>query len=363
VKRIDFIVNAGRWAFDMEPRYTLGLLVAQRLAGAGELLVSGPSSSEADFIGRAVKPVPVQQGQLEAWTTTADGPTWEVPLLPDRRFAAVFTRLREGARFDSGGFGWTAFPIQGDFNETSHKRFFRHESGVPVWKGRSFDRFDPHGFDPAGFAEETEALEFVQGRRSGSRSVFRGRFPPEVLADPSTHPYFSARIAFRDVTNRTNSRTVLACLVPPRTFLTNSAPYLVFDLGGAREQAFVLGVLNSLPFDWQARRYAETHMNFYVLGLLCLPDPDRADVGSIAERAARLSAVDDRFATFAEAVGVACGPLLTEERLVLEAEIDALVADAYDLSEADLEVVFSDFTQAAVPAEQRDRIGRTRQEL
>jgi hypothetical protein len=111
--------------------------------------------------------------------------------------------------------------------------------------------------------------------------------------------------------------------------------------------------MNSLPFDWQARRLVETHMNFYVLSLLCWPPQDQTDVTAIASRAARLSCVDERFADFAAACGVSCGPLDADERLRLISEIDSLVARAYRLTEADLEVVFSDFTQNAAPGEYR----------
>ena len=51
-----------------------------------------------------------------------------------------------------------------------------------------------------------------------------------------------------------------------------------------------------------------------------------------------------------------CGPLLPEQRDELRAEIDALVAHGYGLTADDLEVVFDDFTLAAVPAAYRDLV-------
>ncbi len=163
-------------------------------------------------------------------------------------------------------------------------------------------------------------------------------------------------MAFRDVTNRLNFRTAIACLVPPETFLTNAAPYLVFDMGAVREQAFVLGLMNSLPFDWQTRRMLERHLNIYVLNALRFPVPTAVDIDAVAERAARLSCVDERFGDFASACGVACGPVEVDERLRLTSEIDAMVAQAYGLSNGDLEVVFSDFADAAVPTLYRDLV-------
>jgi hypothetical protein len=359
IRRLDFIVNAGRWAFDAEPRYTIALLAAARTrpGPSSEIRTTGPSTSRAEFERASSSTgVPIPLERLTSWSAGEGGPGYEVPLLPRPEAVEVLDRIRRGPRFERGYPGlWSAFPVR-ELDETNDRRLFRHEQGIPVWKGRSFDQYDPHGREPAGFADEVETLAKLQSKRTSRRSAFHGRFPAEVLADPSTHPYHAPRVAFRDVTNRTNSRTVIACLVPPRTFLTNTAPYLVFPGGDARAQAFVLGVLNSLPFDWQARRYVETHMNFYVLSLLCFPPPETTDTGGIAERAARLSCVDERFQVFAEACGVPYGPLEPEERDRLRAEIDALVARAYGLSVIDLEVIFSDFTEAAIPVGYREHV-------
>ena len=250
---------------------------------------------------------------------------------------------------------WTAFPVQGDLNETTHKRYFRREDGIAVWKGRSFDQYDPHGRDPAGYAEWGETLAFAQGRRRRSRN-FQASFSRSTLVDPATHPVHKARVAFRDVTNRTNARTLIACLVPPEVFLTHKAPYLVFPETGPDAIGFVIGVLNSLPFDWQARRFVETSAAFFILNMLCFPPVEALNREAIAQHAARLSCVDERFTDFAAEAGVECGPQLPEERDELRAEIDALVSHGYGLTSDDLEVVFDDFTQAAVPPAYRDLV-------
>jgi hypothetical protein len=352
VKRLDIILNNKSWAFPIHPQYTIALLTAKRQAPLVDsvTVLTGPSASQGEFeANTAGDGVPIRLEQLAGWTEMEGGPGFEVPLLPTPEAPTLFDKMRAGPRFDQGYEGsWSAFPVA-ELHETNDKSLFKHRDGVPVWKGRSFDQYDPHGADPAGHAKRAETLKRLQSKRMSTRSAFKGRFPAEVLKDEATHPFHDARVAFRDVTNRTNSRTVLACLIPPEIFLTNKAPYLAFAEGGPVEQAFVLGVLNSLPFDWQARRLVETTLNFFLLNMLCFPPPERTDLEAIAERAARLSCVDDRFAEFAEACGVKTELLDPEERSRLIAEIDALVAHAYGLDEADLEVVFSDFTVDAVP--------------
>ena len=117
-----------------------------------------------------------------------------------------------------------------------------------------------------------------------------------------------------------------------------------------------MGIMNSLPFDWQARRYVETTLNYFILEGLVVPSLDEDDYGAVASAAARLSAVDDRFADFAEATGVECGPLGDDERHRLRAEIDARVAHAWELDEGDLDLMFTDFTEAAVPPDYREAV-------
>ncbi|HXD71834.1 MAG TPA: hypothetical protein VN615_18340, partial [Gaiellales bacterium] len=141
----------------------------------------------------------------------------------------------------------------------------------------------------------------------------------------------------------------------PRTALVHKAPGLVWPQGGSADVAFVLGMLCSLPFDWAARRRVEATMSFAILNGLPVPRAPRGH-DRIAHLAARLSCVDERYADFAREVGVEVGPMPLDERSDMEAEIDALVAHAYGLSENDLRVIFRDFTERAVPPAYRERV-------
>ena len=161
------------------------------------------------------------------------------------------------------------------------------------------------------------------------------------------------RLAFRDVTRSTDSRTVRASLIPPNTFLTNKAPYLAFVDGNHRERAACCAVMNSLPFDWQARRFVEINLNYFILELLTVPKLSDPVYGELVELGARLSCPDERFAEVAEACGTTVDVLPDDERLALRARVDALVAHSYELTCDDLEVIFADFTADAVPAAHR----------
>ena len=240
-----------------------------------------------------------------------------------------------------------------ELDETNDKRMWTDKRDVevataPLWKGESFDQYDPHGAGERTCQVTPQLLKKVRKPRPGSGSLIAKDISLQVRKQTVLTELDRARVAFRDVARSTDSRTIRACLVPPGVFLTNTAPYLAFVDGEPAEQAACLGVMNSLPFDWQARRFIEIHANFFLLEGLYLPDLSDAEFEAISHAAARLSAVDDRFAEFAAATGVEYGPLTPTERTRLRVEIDARVARAWNLTTTDLQVIFRDFTEDAV---------------
>ena len=357
--RIDFLRNRGRWIFDSEPRYAMALVVAER---------SSPTASHrVEVAGLATNPVEwARQTSSDGvrLTTAAFGPGRETPILRSEEEADLLVRLHVGNRFPLGAGGrWSCFPVR-ELDETNDKRFWRDQlDGQPLWKGESFDQYRPSGAGERACPVTEQLLKKVRKPRPGSRSLVRSQAPLAVRKKAVLTELGRARIAFRDVARSDDSRTMKACLIPPGVFLTNTAPYLAFVDGDPVDQAACLGIMNSLPFDWQARRFIEIHANFFLLELLYLPDLDDADCWAISQAAARLSAVDDRFADFAEATGVACGPMHPTDRSQLRIDIDARVARAWNLTTADLSVIFRDFTEDAVTPAYRIALAKRLEQL
>ena len=74
------------------------------------------------------------------------------------------------------------------------------------------------------------------------------------------------------------------------------------------------------------------------------PGSENALRRRVIEISGRLAAVDDRFATWAKEVGVEVGTVTTQgERDDLIAELDAVVAHLYGLTEAQLIHIFETF--------------------
>lgn len=358
-ERVDFLLNRGRWAFDAEPRYTVAAVAARRDPPAGDhaVVVAGTADSLAAWNAQV-------DGRGVAFPPRTFGTDWRPPLLGTQAQAHLLAKIRVGSRFPCGSSGrWRCFPVA-ELNETNDKALWDGAiAGDPLWKGESFDQFDPHGDGERPLPDTPERQSAVTKARPGMKSLLAAELPVGERKRAQRAEIGRARVVFTDVTQRDNSRTVVACLVPPGVFLVNSAPYLAFARGDDRDRGACLGVLNSLPFDWQARRYAEVHMNFFILEGLVVPDLDDADYAAVAEASARLSCVDDRFADFAAATGVPCGPLTADARERLRVEIDARVARAWGLDDDDLQLLLGDFTANAVPRAYRERLRQRLREL
>jgi len=125
----------------------------------------------------------------------------------------------------------------------------------------------------------------------------------------------------------------------------NQAPFLLWVRGDEHDQAFLLGVLASVPLDWYARRFVETHVNFHVFNPFPIPRPNRDNPlwRRTVALAGRLACPDKRFAKWAKAVGVKHGKLDPDEKDDMIAELDAVVAHLYGLSEPHLTHIFETF--------------------
>lgn len=278
--------------------------------------------------------------------------TASFPLLPSPEAAEVFTKLRAHPRLDYEDGGWQAKPIR-ELDATNDKKHMitQEEPPVhawPVYKGASFDLWNPDTGEYYAWADPDYITDVLQAKRRNQqrnrRSAFNA-FPLEWASDSETLPCRHPRIAFRDISRATDTRTVRAALVQDELVLTNTAPYFVWPRGDATDEAYLLGVLASMPLDWYARRFVETHLNFHVINAFPIPrsDYDNPLRKEVVEVSGRLAAIDERFSDWAEEVGVTTGSVGSDERDDLISRLDAAVALLYGLHEEDLSVIYSTF--------------------
>jgi hypothetical protein len=337
-----FIENTGRWAFDMEPRYTIALAVMAK--GASHVARwCGPFASEREFVEGASSVAEVDASEFTTWSDNA-----AFPLIPDPQAAEILRQMRQSPRFDDVRAGWE-FRLTNELHSTNDKPLYDFDlSGVgeraPVLAGASFNLWNPDAAEPYAYAAPRRLRAHLQKKLAAQvgqpRSAYFGmRFPTGVL------PMDQARIAFRKITRPTDTRTSIACLLPPDTSVTEAGQIVVTVQGSPGTEAFLLGVLSSIPFDWAARRWVELNFNFYLMNPLPIPVASPTPPAKrVTQIAGRLAAVDARFAEWASEVGVPSNSVRTQaEKSDLIAELDALVSLLYGLSEDQVEHVFATF--------------------
>ena len=349
---IAILVNNGQWVFpEVHPQYTIGLVcLTKQLSGKYSVLLRGPFASlERLLVGVQRPAIPFFANEIMGWTDTA-----ALPLLPAEKSAEVFAQLRKAPRLDlDDGKSWRARPHT-ELHATNDKGLMKltddpPEGCWPVFKGESFDIWEPDRGIFYAYANPEKMIKHLQKKRDGGRRTSRSAYfeftDANWFRNPDTLPCHFARIAFRDVTNRTNQRTVVIALVPPKCFIANQAPFLLWARGDEKDQAFLLGVLSALPLDWYARRFVEIHVNYHVFNPFPIPRPTRDDPlwKRVVAVAGRLACPDKRFAKWAKAVGVECGKLDANEKDDMICELDAVVAHLYGLTESQLVHVFETF--------------------
>ena len=354
-ERVDvtMLVNNRQWVFpEVYPQYSIGLVcVKQGKPEEESIYLRGPYATRPSFDSGVVKePAAFYSADVRAWNDSVS-----LPLLPNEESVGVFAQLRKAPRLDlNEAKQWRARPDT-ELHATAQKNLMDLESEEcpdgfwPVYKGESFDLWTPDTGTYYAWADPGPAIQWIQSKRlkagKSRRDSAHREFPPQHLRNQKTLPCFAPRVAFRDVSRATDSRTVRVALVPPEVFIGNQAPYLLWPRGDEQDQAYLVAVLSSISLDWYARRFVETHVNFFVFNPFPIPRPQRRDVfwKRAVKLAGRLACPDKRFADWAQAVGVQCGPLTADEKEDMIHELDAVVAHLYGLSEPQLVHIFKTF--------------------
>jgi Eco57I restriction-modification methylase len=355
------ILNNRNWFFeDVHPQYTVGLVAIERNSTADDgssVYLEGPYSNRASYDSRLENGGASFVGEeVLGWNDSAS-----LPLLPTVESVEVFAQLRKAPRLDlDAPKQWRAKPHT-ELHATNDKTDKKTgqvlmdlvsedcpEGFWPVYKGESFDLWEPDTETYYAWGDVATIIPRLQAKRARGNRLQRSVFyecDADWCGDTDTLPCFSPRIAFRDISRATDSRTMRCTLVPPEIFIANQAPYFVFPRGGMDDSAYLLGVLSSTPLDWYARRFVETHVSFFVLNPFPIPRPasDNTLRLRVVELAGRLACPDDRFVDWAEKVGVECGPLEEGKKQDMIHELDAVVAQLYGLTQDHLVHVFETF--------------------
>jgi len=369
---LTFVRNKARWVFDeVEPRYTIALssFSKKQVSNPPELPLRGPYNTPEEFEeGVRTPPHVFNAKRAIEWGGSA-----KFPLLPaEPKSVDVFNRMESNKRLKTDT-EWNTNPYQ-ELNSTQDRtkddgtkimEFIEDppEDYWPIYKGESFNIWNPDTNIYYAWSDSDVVTDYLYNKRknsyryAGKRSAFSG-MSKSWINDKQTLPCYSARIAFRDVTKRTNSRTTVVSLIPPRSPVVHNSPTLVWSKGDEIDEAYLLGILSSIPLDWYSRRFVEVHLTFGIFNNFPVPQPGRDDPlrQRVVELSGHLGAVDERYADWADEVGVEFGSLDEEEKQDKIYELDAVVAHLYGLSVEHVEVIFETFHNGWDYEERLDRV-------
>ena len=261
--------------------------------------------------------------------------------VPEVRTAAewrLFKKMQEkGVSPDYEASPWHA-AICREVDMTHGRRHFRKSSErgcIPVIEGRMVQ---PHRLGCKAY-RYGEGRSAVWDNLSPGRSALSPQFwmPSGALGPQAQDRTKRVRAGFCDITGQTNERSMMAALIPPGVVCGNKVPTIEFPNDPSQERTLLwLSIVNSIPFDWLLRRVVTTTVNYFVLLSIKLPSLDIKSLPAqrLVQIARRLSELDTNGVTSFEA----CWQIAQ-----LRAEADALVANAYGCTEADLRLMLEDF--------------------
>jgi hypothetical protein len=152
-------------------------------------------------------------------------------------------------------------------------------------------------------------------------------------------------MGWRDITNATNERTVIASVVPVAG-VGNNFPLMLFSESNSPQQyAALLGNLCALAFDFVARhKTGGMHMNYFIYKQLPVLPPEfytDADLVFIVPRVLELTYTAHDLKPWAQDLGYDGEPFAFDptRRAILRAELDAYYAKLYGLTRDELRYV------------------------
>lgn len=284
-------------------------------------------------------------------------PDLSIPEVRTRAEWTLFCRfVRNGDPWTRPNTGWRPeFCREADMTkERSKFRTKQPRGALPLIEGRMVQQ---HRFG---------AKAYISG--SGRRAIWRvipfggaNIVPQFYIAHGDVPVGARGRInlwrgGFCDITGQTNERSVMATLVSPGVVCGNKVPTILFPDDPSEGRLLVwCAIMNSLPFDWIARRVITTTINYFHLLSLPLPrlKKDGLSWRRLADAARELQLLDRG--------GVSEKSL--KQAAKLRAIIDAEVCVAYGLDLSSVKTMLADFPlldrgQPALSGEAKSTITR-----
>ena len=158
-----------------------------------------------------------------------------IPILPNlekARALEILIKFGKHPRFDLNKPGEFRFRPVGEYHATNDKKLMilekpDNDNVWPVYKGESFDLWNCDTGKYYAYVDPVETnIELNRRRQTKNTKSAFSEMDSDWKNNSATIPCKNPRIAFRNITNKTNRRTMIA-YPPPNVVLSNAAPYLL----------------------------------------------------------------------------------------------------------------------------------------
>lgn len=228
--------------------------------------------------------------------------------------------------------------LRQEINMTTDSQLFKTAPGegrLPLYEGKMIWHFDAHYAEPRYWVYEKEGRKAILGKSNDVKQILG---------------YEKYRFGFRDVASSTNERGMICTVIPPKKFAGNTL-IVDNDINENRnyiELVYIVGILNSMVFDWLIRQKITSHLNMFIVYQMPFPrfELQIKQHKTVVDLSRKLICVADEFDQLAKQLGSAGyqdGVTDPEERAKLRAELDAMVAHLYGLTEEEFAHVLSTF--------------------
>jgi hypothetical protein len=345
IENLQFLTNNGGWVFsDVHNSYSIALSVINKTVGELSLFC-GPHCSLVEFQRNKHSLAEISNVDLRDWNAGLS-----FPYLPNEESGEIMRVFNLSDKFGDIQPARFRF-LQGDMNATANRDQFNlekvEETDIPVLKGSSVGLWNWQSGEPYGWANTRDLATFLLDRYETARSRSGSAFESIEIQSISQHPISIPRIAFKDVTSPTNTRSAIFCMIPQNVATVHTTPLMIRQNNVDEfDEAIHIAILNSRIFDWYVRRYVELHLTFTLLNQVPFPNYDTTSemcqtlVGAVR----RLHMEDPHLIEWCNAI--VNHDLLVEipnNQIELFSLIDAIVAILYGLDKNQIRVIMSTF--------------------
>jgi hypothetical protein len=216
-------------------------------------------------------------------------------------------------------------------------------SSLQMYESKCFYQYDHRcgKYEGDDFIEVSSAEKNDKNYKISTQYMMSRQIVDERLSSNNWHlPWL---IAYRNITNSTNERTIIASVLP--YCATNYSVRLCIVGVSSDLQACLLGNLNSIVADYIARqKLGGTNLSDYVFRQIAFVSPDQYSENSksfIIKRVLELTYVSNDVELWAKSLNYHGEPFdfNPERRLIIRAELDAYYAKLYGLSHDELQYI------------------------